>query len=195
MLPPTHRLALFALSTGILFGLLSGCGGGGSGGGTTGFEAARVSLAVDRNNIDTGDLMGVRVFLSDVRPEGVLLKLRYPEGLRYRRASSELETDGDVVDIDPFTERRKNELAYLVYILPREAFGDSGSGIVRFTLDAVERADGTLAVDPDFNDPNLTSSQKFDVDSPQFDAEDEEPVTVSDGTPSGTPTPTPTPRS
>jgi hypothetical protein len=172
------------------------CGGGGGGGSSPEGELAIADTAIEVSpaTIDAGDQMLVKVFVSQVRNDGVLLKVRFPIGLSYRRASSFIVVDGVSLDVDPNFQETSGGFNYLVFDFSRALFGESNFGEVRVTLDGVGPVtSGKVEVDPDLNDQSLLPSQKFDAGVPQFDAEDSEDVIVRDTTPTATPAPSPTP--
>lgn len=160
---------------------LSSCGvGGGGGGDDDSFDgAAKVSLDVDPNEIDSGDQLTVSVNIHDIHSDGIMLKIRVPTGLTYIVDTTTLEVSGEVFDWDPTTRKSDANYNYVVYFLDRDIFGrdDRGKLSVKF-LGAGAVTDGKVEVDPDINNLQVTDTREFDVSNPRFSAEDEESVTV-----------------
>ena len=170
---------LILLALVLLASQLCSCGGGGGGDSFVG--AAKVSLSVDPNKIDTADQSEVRMMLSHVHPEGILLKLKFPVGLEYVRDSAILKVDGSEDPISPSVNKKKDNDRYLVFFLSQDQFGQDAEGEVRLQLTAVDPvAAGMVEVDPDVNDPRVRDSKEFDIDAPEFVAEDAEDIQVVD---------------
>lgn len=158
---------------------LSSCGGGG-GGGDSFIGAARVSINVSPSTIDTGDRMEVVVRITDVHPNGILLKFRYPSGLSYVPNSALLLVNDEEVDIGPQKNQTKDNSSYLVYFLSQAQFDEDYRGEVVFQLAGVKSfSEGEVEVDADVNDPLINDDDEFVLDSPEFGAEDAAGVRVT----------------
>lgn len=195
---PLAACALFILSLSVL--VLSSCvgGGGGGGGGGDSLEPAEVIIDASPVKIDSGDRMRVTLDLYNIDEKGVLLKVRYPIQLDYIEGSSYLRVLGEKVEINPAvnitTGNSGEEFTYLVYDLPKTAFGEQNDATLGFILEGTSATtDGVIAVDPDFNDPSLTIDEKFSGTAPQFDPVQSFGIEVRDSSGLITPSPTPTP--
>lgn len=156
--------------------LMTGCGGGG-GGGSSG--PANISVSADPEKIDAGDVMTVTVPISDVNEDGIMLKIRTPVGLDYVNDSGYLEVDGTSLNLDPDFYKTDTKFNYLVYFLSRNLFGESNAGVLTVKyLGTAAVAAGTVDVDADVDNPDLSDSAQFDVTNPQFTAEGSDKVVV-----------------
>ncbi len=159
--------------------MLSSCGGGG-GGGSDFIGAAEVSVRVSPHKIDTGDRAEVSIDVSTVHPNGIFLKVRIPKALSYVLNSAELEIDGQNIDIGPKKNVTKDAYTYVVFIFSQDDFGSDNRGKVRFQLagnSAIQ--DGLVEVDADVNDPLVNDNNEFNVDSPEFGAESDASIEVT----------------
>jgi hypothetical protein len=150
----------------------TGCGGGGGGGGFEG--PATVNFQLSPRTIDTGDRCRAELQISDLHPDGVLLKVRYPTELRYVDGSGELRVDGSEDSLVPVALVTEDSDTYLVFSIAERTLGEGGHGTLTFELqafDTVERA--TVGIDAD-----VDATAVFDPKNPQFAAEDEIDVTV-----------------
>jgi hypothetical protein len=154
--------------------LLSACGG--SGGGDDEFVgAAIVNISATPDKIDTGDRTRVSVDITNVHSTGTALKIKFPDGLEYVSDSSFLIVDGDELNIGPTVNAPGDGGIYLVYYLSQTLFGDEGEekGELRLELEAREIVhDGKIEVDPDVDDPNIDNADEFDINNPEFYADD-----------------------
>lgn len=167
--------ALFSLVT------YTACGGGG-GGGTSDFQgAARVFIEASPVKIDTGDRMQIRIDISDIHPDGILLKIKFPVGLRYVLSSSNFSTNNETFDATPiFNVRGKEDSRFLVYSVNRSSFGERERGKLNFELQGIaETPNGEIQVDPDVNNPLIANSDEFKANNPDFSPEDGLGVAVS----------------
>jgi hypothetical protein len=169
---------------------LAGCGGGGGGGSSDEGDfvgAANVSIHTTPGRIDTGDRTETSIELSNVHENGIALKIRYPEGLRYVPGSAFLLIDKKEIDISPTvnaTAKGENE-TFLVFYLSQSQFKRSGqkytgqSGTVVLQLEGQDSVvDGEIEVDPDVDDPAEDNSTEFNIDTPEFVAEDSAAISV-----------------
>jgi hypothetical protein len=170
---------------------LSGCGGGGGGDDTGDFSgAANVSLSVNPSTIDSGDRTFVRLELSDVHPNGIALKIRYPQGLVYVPNSGTLVVDEKETAIKPRVNAvtPDEESVYLVFYLPQKLFRRAGQeysgepGTVELQLvGKLAVQDGLVEVDADVDDPGVADTLEFNISKPEFLAEDLQSISVQVG--------------
>src|SRR4051812_16568211 len=101
--------------------LLSGCGEGGGGGGDEFIGAAEVNVRSSPSEIDTGDRTKVEVLVREVADDGIILKVRFPDGLLYVPDSSQMIVDGkkDEVRISPQSVSTSNNDTFVVYFIPQ----------------------------------------------------------------------------
>ncbi|MFM1848335.1 MAG: hypothetical protein RL417_1809 [Pseudomonadota bacterium] len=158
----------------------SGCGGGG-GGGDDFFGAAIVDIGASPRDIDTGDRMVVRAFLSSVNDDGLMLKFRFPKELRYVLDSARLIVDEDDRDATPQVSVTVDNDSFLVFFLAQSDFNDDANGMVEFQLEADdELSNGEVEVDPDVDDPLIDDDTEFDPENPEFGAEAAVSISVRD---------------
>lgn len=169
--------------------LVSACGGGGGGGGSFA-GAARITLRASPNSIDTGDRTQVSINISDVIDSGVVLKIRYPNKLSYAPNTARLKVDSEDVytNLEPNFAQERNDSKYLVFMLPRDLFGDFSqdeeirSEPATLTLQLVGNArlrDGRIEADADVNDLQVPDNEEFDINNPKFEAESEATIEVT----------------
>ncbi len=152
--------------------LLAGCGGGGgSGDGGSGGNfvgAAVVEIDASPKTIDTADRTQLRVRISDVHEDGIYLKIKFPEGLRFVPNSSVLTVNGGENDLAPIVNSAAENGVFLVYSFDQEDFGRDLDGELRLQLEAIdELAGGIIEVDAD-----VRTQEAFDIENPNFGAED-----------------------
>jgi len=168
--------ALFSLSISLF-----ACGGGGDSSSGDFIGAADVSITVSPNQIDTGDRAQVSVDISNVHPNGIALKIRFPKTLKYVPDSAQLEVSGDKLDLAPTVNDSDNDRVYLVFYLKQNKFGTDGenSGTLTLQIEGLDTlADGKVEVDPDVDDPLISNDTEFNISDPQFTAEDEASLSV-----------------
>lgn len=174
-LSPLLGLALIAAP------LLSGCGGGGGGGGDDFIGAAQLSMTASPRRIDTGDRTEVRIDISRLHPNGIALKIRFPAGLDYVTSSSVLEVDDTDIDVTPSINQEKASDVYLVYYISPEQIEEEATGVLLFELEGKkELKEGSIEVDADVDDPEIDNATEFDIDKPQFGAEQEVTIEVTE---------------
>jgi hypothetical protein len=168
---------------------LYGCGGGG-GGGTSDPSysgSADVSVQATPSKIDTGDRTEVSIDISNVNPNGIALKIRYPNGLQYVPSSAKLLTQDKETDLTPtFNLAAPSEpQMYLVFYLKQRSFRPAGeqyngqSGTVVLQLVGMGAVDGgDIDVDPDVDDRTVDNAVEFNVNQPQFVPESSAGITV-----------------
>lgn len=148
--------------------------------------AANVGLSVSPSHIDSGDRTEVAITLSNVIKDGLALKVRFPDALKYVRSSALLLIGDKEIDITPkFNGPGQDSDRYLVFYISQSAFRKNGqdyngeSGTVVLQLEGIESVtDGMVEVDPDVDDPLQPNDSEFNVEAPQFDAEATAPISV-----------------
>lgn len=157
----------------------SGCGGGGGGGDDTFIGAALVAVTSAPSEIDAGDRTQVTVDISQVHPDGIALKLRFPDGLRYVLDSSTLIINENKVDASPTVNLSKDGFVYLVYYFSKARFGEKAEGQLQIELEGVTGvSDGEIEVDADVDDPLIPNSSEFSIDNPEFQTQDAAQIKV-----------------
>lgn len=166
---------------------LLGCGGGGGGGDNSFSGAASVSVDLTPSKIDSGDETRVQIWVGDVHPNGIALKVRYPVGLTFV-VNSALLTIGDKTSrikprFDVVTSDKRS--TYLVFFLPQRLFlppkGDyqGEAGLVELRLRGLLRVRGGLVeVDADVNNTRIPDEVEFDINSPNFTPADQRSIEV-----------------
>ena len=181
------RLTLYSLFLAAAVAMpISGCGGGGGGGSDSFVGAAEVGLDVSPTDIDSGDRTEVAITLANVIEDGVALKLRFPDALRYVRSSALLLIGQKEIDITPkFNGAGEDSDRYLVFYLSQSLFRRSGQeydgeeGTVVLQLEGVEAVtDGLIEVDVDVDDPLQSNDGEFSVETPEFDPAASSPISV-----------------
>jgi hypothetical protein len=155
------------------------CGGGSSDGA---FGASFVAIDADPSSIDVGDSTFVVVDLDELDSDGIFLKIRFPRGAEYLLNSSYIRVGGEDIPREPdlnFASETEN-YNYLVYYLSKELFDGSDEGSVSFELIGRSRvSNGEIEVDPDIDNPNIPNDTEFDMENPEFQAEDSTGIRVS----------------
>ncbi len=173
-----QRFSLKALLTLFLSLSLISCGGGGGGDGDF-VGAGTVSISVSPSIIDVGDRMRIRVDMGDINDDGVILKLRFPDGLRYVPNTGSFEVDGNEDDIEPDINQESENDIYLVLFLDADDFGEGRNGVVFVQLEGIEQTStGKVEVDLDVNDAEIPDNGEFDIEEPEFQAEDQRDIKV-----------------
>lgn len=152
-----------------------GCGGGG-GGGNGAVGAAAVSIEAAPKRFDVGDRTTVKIEIASIHPDGILLKVRFPNGLRYVKSSAFLEVDGDSTDVSPRDTVSVSPDNYIVFAFPQSTFRDEDYGRLTFELlGAAAVTNGKVGVDPDVN-----YTVPFSGSDPKFQEEAELELSVLD---------------
>jgi hypothetical protein len=169
---------------------LGACGGGGGGGGEGFVGAATVSIRLQPSTIDSGDRTQVSILIGDVHENGIALKVRFPDGLRYVPASAFLTANDRRIDLTPTVNAASTEddSVYVVFYLSQSLFRTSGSeyfgevGEMRLQLEGRKAvSDGKVEVDADVDDPQESNDSEFSLTNPEFAAEDRVFISVKDG--------------
>ncbi len=185
--------SLFAVCIASFF--LITCGGGG--GGSDFPAAAEVKIHVRPNKIDPGDHLLATILVWNVRPEGILLKIRYPENIAYVENSGRFAINGEVYGLMPALIESDGTNVYLIYSFNQSDFGEHGQDQATITLELEAMnggVDGKVEVDPFVREPGKSVEEQFDIANPLFGPKDGDVVKVS-GTPvpaTATPTEIPT---
>jgi hypothetical protein len=162
--------------------ILTACGSGGGGDDFDPLKGAAVSMSVEPNSIGVGDRLGVRIFISRVNPDGVVVVLRYTtRSLHFIAGTSFFRSDGDRVLISPtFGPGAKPEYTFITFYLPASAFGDSRTGEIQLEL-LGERQDNKARVELDEFKHNILipPEREFSLADPNFSADDAEDVRIS----------------
>lgn len=175
-------MTLFRLFTFIFFAtLFIGCGSGGGGGGESDPSLpAIVDVDAEPATIDTGDRLVATIYLFDVNDDGIMLKIKTPIGLTYVTDSGLLTVDSQTFDVSPTFNKTDAAAGYLVYFLPRRYFGEDNRGVLRITYTGTAAVTtGTIDVDPDLDNPDVSNSAEFSVESPNFSAEASKAIVVT----------------
>ncbi len=147
--------------------LSSACGGGG-GSGSSDDQPGELSIQIAPDAIDTGDRTTVRFFITEPNPDGIIVKVRFPLGLRYVIGSSELVIGGVTTRTAPTNSVSDSTYRYLTYFF-REGFLIENSAELRFRLSGVEAVtSGAIEGDIDLNDPTIDDQDEFSVSTPNF---------------------------
>jgi hypothetical protein len=180
----TFRCRLFPHHT-ILLALLVttaiGCGGGGGGGGSSFVGGALVNIDASPRETDPGKRVQVTVRINEAHPDGVYLKIRFPDGFAYAVQTAHFKRNETDRAIDPAFNAvaSKEGSVYLVFNLPRSNFGEDNEGEVVFELNSESGVQsGKIEVDADVNDPTITDQAEFSVDDPEFDVQDDVEIKV-----------------
>jgi len=173
-----------------LLSLATACGGGGGGGGEDFVGAATVSIRLQPSTIDSGDRTQVTIDIGDVHENGIALKVRFPDGLRYVPSSAALEVNDEESKLTPSVNAlaEDDSSIYLVFYLSQSLFrrggaeyqGEMGSLKLQLEGRTVVR-DGKVEVDADVDDPQESNETEFTLSNPEFAAEDEASIRVIEG--------------
>lgn len=169
----------------IVFSLLFlSCGSGSSGSGIdSGPASARIS--VTPSVIDTGDITIAQVILKDFTESSIVVKIRFPSGLRYIPESSVIVVDDEILDTGPEDIATATDYGYLVYYLDEQMFYPRGYGALKFVLEGTaDVPDGKIGVDVDFDNLEIENEEEFDSSNPRFDPLDETKIRVGPPPPS-----------
>lgn len=153
--------------------LFAACGGGGGGDSFVG--AGNIQLRIGPDKIDTGDRTLVELKFDNTHPDGVTIKVRYPDGLQYVADTSFLTIDGKDIDIGPDFELEGDVdgTTFLIFIINDDDLKDN-RGEITFELQGISATDEDSVIEVDIDVLNPF----FSADSAEFDAEDEKDITV-----------------
>ena len=182
------RLAIIILVT-----MLISCGGGGGGGGSDTNFTGDLSLDVERDSLDSGDLTQVKIDVRDLNENGAILKIRSSTSLRYVRNTAVLFPDRDEeLRVSPSTDQATENERYVVFFLsPEDAIGRDYIQL-EFTMKATRGDDDAfIELDLDNNDANIPDSKEFSITSPRFSAVVERGLYIARDASEPTPTPEP----
>ncbi len=159
----------------------------GSSSGPTVQPPAEARIRTSPEQIDTGDRTEVEVELFDFVEDEIAIKIKYPLGLVYVSETAFLVLDGELVDIGPDEEESDSTDTYLVFYFSTDDLVDAdGNALSRmeliFELEGNEDvSDGTIEVDIDLDNPDVSNSSEFAVATPKFDAQDSNFIQVGEG--------------
>jgi hypothetical protein len=158
----------------------SACGGGG--GGSDAFVgAAIVNIDAVPRETDPGKRVQVTARINEVHPDGIFLKLRYPDGFSYATGTASFSAQDSERKIPPqFNQTDEVEgTTYLVFNLSRTLFTEENEGTLVLELNSESEArSGKIELDADVNDPTIADLQEFSVENPEFNEQDEVTITV-----------------
>jgi len=173
--------------------ILCSCGGGGGGGGSESNVAGNLSLQIERDNLDSGDLTQVRLEVRDLNEGGAILKVRSSTSLRYVRNTAVLFPDRDEeLRVSPSTDQGTDNERYLVFFLSADDALGGDFVELEFTMKATKGdRDAFIEVDLDNNDPNIADSKEFSITSPRFSAVEARGLYIEPDASDPTPAPEP----
>jgi hypothetical protein len=158
----------------------SACGGGG--GGSDAFVgAAIVNIDAVPRETDPGKRIQVTARINEVHPDGIFLKLRYPDGFSYATGTASFSAQDSDRKLTP-QFNQTDEVAgktYLVFNLNRALFTEENEGTLVLELNSgSEVRSGKIELDADVNDPTIADLQEFSVENPEFNEQDEISIEV-----------------
>lgn len=157
---------------------MAGCGGGG--GGSSFVGAAIITIDATPSRIDVGDRTQITIRISDVHPDGIALKIRFPSDLNYVANTSILNVDDDEIDTGPTVNETVNSVTYLVYYFPQRLFGNDNLGTLQLELVANDSVESDrIEVDADVDDPDQSNQTEFDPENPRFEDDDSTRIEVT----------------
>ena len=159
----------------------SACGGGGGGGSDTFVGAAIVNIDSVPRETDPGKRVQVTARINEVHPDGIFLKLRYPDGFSYATGTASFSAQDSDRKLTPqFNQTDEVEgTTYLVFNLTRALFTEENEGTLVLELNSdSEVRSGKIELDADVNDPTIADLQEFSVENPEFNEQDEITITV-----------------
>lgn len=172
-----HLLLIVALT------LTSACGlpgTGGGGGGSSDTNPADVTLRIEPNRLDSGDIITVEIRVTNVT-DAFVLKVRHNESLAYVPDSMVLYGDGNPgPNIPTPTDfAGEDDIRYLVVPFYAPAhFGAKGRGTLTFNFQGVFEDSARVALDAD--EFNLVGPDFFDSNAPRFSAYIEQGVRIDE---------------
>ena len=174
----TSLLSLITLASALA---LTGCGS--SGGDDDFIGAAHVSISASPTTIDTGDRTSIKITISDLHKDGILLKIYHPSAFSYVQNSASLRIEDKEYHLDPDIDIASGEFVkagrFLVFFLSHKTFGESQYGELRFELEGMSTIrSGEVGVDADVNDPLIDDSVEFEPSDPKYASEASVWITV-----------------
>ncbi|GEM_PF-4672000 len=155
----------------ILILALAACGSGGGGDpDPLSTKPADVTLTISSGNILVGDRLAVRSELSDIHPNGIVLKWRVPRSMIRVVNTEFLSLPRDQrIELTPFIDDEKGDYRYIVYVFTSSTFDDERRARIDFQLQATKPVDDALVeLDVDIYDTTKSISEQFDIDRPLF---------------------------
>ena len=145
--------------------------------------AANVKISGKPTTIDTGDRTTIKINISKLHIDGILLKIHYPSSLRYVVNSAYIHVDDIDIPLDPDVDvdviNYANAGHFLVFFLNRYMLDDKNYGTLHLELEGkgyVKK--GEVGVDADVNDLTIDDEYEFDPLNPEYSAESYINVTV-----------------
>lgn len=152
---------------------LSACGSGGGGApDPLSTKPADVSLSISSGSILVGDRVRVKSDLSDIHPNGIVLKWRIPKSM-VRVTNTEFLTlpKNQTIELAPFLDTEKGNYRYIIYIFPKLTFDNERSAKIEFQLRGTKPVDDALIeLDVDIYDTTKAENKQFDIKNPMFGA-------------------------
>lgn len=156
----------------LVFLVFVACSSSGSGGVSGPAEA---DIDVTPFRIDTGDKTTVTVLLRNLESEPVIVKVSVPVELFYVTDSAFIVEDGVLIDTGPI----ENSDGFLGFFFYPSDYSRDGTLELIFEIEAAsDLALGSVGVDVDFNDPDISDRTEFDTTAPQFTAQATDDVGV-----------------
>lgn len=168
----------------ILISFVLGCGGSGGSSdskNTPIIDPGDVAVSVTPTSVTPGDRILVRIYLSNVNPDGIILKIRTPASIKYYNDSGALLINNSKVDINPtfYQIDKASKYNYLVYFFPIESFDSHNQGEIQVQYLATAALNvAQIAADVKFQDPNIDPTKQFDIDNPLFSAKAYQNISV-----------------
>jgi hypothetical protein len=163
--------------------LASSCGGGG--GGESDLGPAIPQIRASPLRLDSGNDTRVSVDLNSISSDDILVKFRFPRGLRYVRNSARIFAGKSSKSIAPSVLALDFEQGgIMAFRVSRALRNEEQYARIEFRFRGVERVEkGTIEVDVDLNDPTLSDAIEFSFAQPRFTAESETQIEVLDDSP------------
>lgn len=165
----------------IITSLLTACGGGGGGGGDRFVGAALVNIDAVPRETDPGKRVLVTARINEVHPDGVFVKIRFPDGFSYAPGTGRFSYRDTTRSLDPQfnVAATKEGAVYLVFSLARSPFGEDNEGLLILELNADSGVQsGKIEIDADVNDPTVADSTEFLIENPEFNVQDDVEIKV-----------------
>jgi hypothetical protein len=181
LLPTGKTLSKLLLNLPIFatIGIL-GCGGGG-GEDSPFVGAALVNIDAVPRKTDPGKRVRITTRINEVHPDGIFLKIKFPEGFTYAQDTARFNYRESERRVQPQVNLTSSQegVVYLIFNLPRPFFGEDNEATLTLELNAeTEVQAGKVAVDVDVNDPTIADSVEFSIDNPEFDTLDDIEIEV-----------------
>jgi hypothetical protein len=121
----------------------------------------------------------VTTHVSNLHPDGILLKFRYPKQLSYVDGTAVLRVNDSKAEITPIDNVVAGSVSYLVFHLTQANIGPDSDGTIAFELKAERgNVDGSIDVDPTIVDTSQPVTSQFNPDNPEFGAKDSAGISI-----------------